>query len=107
MKFVVKDEFKTKMSTYVNLLKTAGALSLTGLSVGFCIYATGSKPKINLILDLDETLIHSKPIPQTFKIFRKPDFTVRDDCGVWKRPYSGVMFTVLQPFCNFHLYNNK
>lgn len=93
----------------MNILKTTGALGLTGLGIGLGIYTTTKKPKINLILDLDETLIHSRSIKQkqnkNFRAFRKADFKI-ENYEVWKRPYSSVMFTILRPFCNFHLYTS-
>lgn len=92
--------------SYKNILKTTGALSFLGTSVACCVYST--KPKINLVLDLDETLIHSKPTEkntQNFKPFKSADFPIAD-YNVWKRPYTNVFFTVMKPFCNFYLYTS-
>ena len=86
-------------------------LSITGLT-SLCYYKMDDQKKINLILDLDETLVHTKLqklMNQNFDSFKKYSTeidTENNHYKVWKRPYTDFMFFVLKPFCNFYMYTS-
>jgi hypothetical protein len=105
-------------------------LSMTGVTsalVGLEYYKRKNY-KINLVLGLNGTLVSVKPIdankivnntktidvwtphiPRMVLTYKtdQPSLEItyeNQKYNVWIRPYSSVMFYMLQPFCNFYLY---
>jgi TFIIF-interacting CTD phosphatase-like protein len=86
-------------------------------TMGYC--CMDDSKKINLVLDLDETLFFTKKtnlLNQNLAKFNSPDVVIIDtdtddtspnkDYAVWKRPHSDLMFRALGPFCNFYVYTS-
>lgn len=68
--------------------------------------------KLNLVFDIDHTLIHSQKCskPQTY--FKPPDYDLMVNTGnsythhyyVWRRPFSKIILRILSKFNNLHVY---
>lgn len=89
----------------------------TGSAATFGYCCMDESKKINLVLDLDETLFFTREkrvLNQNLSKFSLPDIAITDndpddtkkEYAVWKRPHSDLMFRALAPFCNFYVYTS-
>ena len=102
----------------MNMLKTIGKtitfITTTNI-IGLCMYVrykSKSSKKLNIVLDLDETIIHSDKITNTQnynnKNITKPDIKQiqisTSERQIWIRPFVKILLPILAQFNNLYLF---
>ncbi len=93
-----------KIIKTISIITSVNIISL----FGYIQYKTNSKKKLNIIFDLDETLIHSEKI-SNLKNYNKsnmsfPDITNLSGRDIWIRPGVLMLLPIISKFNNVYLF---